>query len=346
MRFRSFLSPVVLSLILAGSALAQSDPALVETEGGSLRGSTEGNLLAWKAIPYAAPPLGALRWRVPQPVVPWAGEREASALGPSCIQAGVEPVSEDCLTLNIWRPAEAEGPLPVMVWIHGGILARGGAALYPGNAMAAQGVVAVTINYRLGRLGFFAHPALAAEAPEDPRGNYGHLDQLAALEWVQRNIANFGGDPERVTIYGESAGGASVLGHLTSPMVPEGLFRAAILQSPGVPTPRRDALPLTPLAEAEAMAGGAPPHGAGLCRVAGGRGHRPGGAGRPARPACAGLGRWNGRSRHHRRDERGSLPAGLCGRDPGRPVLRGDARGFACRGPDQGCADHRRREQP
>jgi para-nitrobenzyl esterase len=165
------------------------------------------------------------------------------------------PNSEDCLTLNVWRPAAAaaDARLPVIVWIYGGVLAHGNTAQYPLHALAAQGIVAVSMNYRMGRLGFFAHPALADEAPGEPRGNYGHLDQRAALQWVQRNIAEFGGDPGQVTLFGESAGGASVLAHTISPLS-RGLFHRVILESPGVPTPRAKALPLTELRDAEQRA--------------------------------------------------------------------------------------------
>ena len=142
------------------------------------------------------------------------------------------PKSEDCLTLNVWRPATASAaPLPVMVWIYGGALVHGRTALYPADALAKQGIIVVSMNYRMGRLGFFAHPALVAEAPDDVRGNYGYMDQRAALQWVQRNIAAFGGNPTAVTIFGESAGGGSVLVHLTSPLS-RGLFQRAIMQSP------------------------------------------------------------------------------------------------------------------
>ena len=145
--------------------------------------------------------------------------------------------SEDCLLLNVWRPTAASKPLPVMIWIHGGALVHGSSTLYPVDALAAQGVVVVSLNYRMGRLGFFAHAALAAEAPNDVRGNYGYMDQLAVLKWVQRNIAAFGGDPKQVTIFGESAGGGSVLVHLVSPMS-RGLFSARSCNPQG---PRADA---------------------------------------------------------------------------------------------------------
>ena len=163
------------------------------------------------------------------------------------------PKSEDCLTLNVWRPAGVSGRLPVMVWIYGGAMVHGNTAMYPGDALAAEGVVVVSMNYRMGRLGFFAHPALAAESPTDVRGNYGYMDQLAALRWVKRNIAAFGGNPKQVTIFGESAGGGSVMSHLESPMS-RGLFQGAILQSPGTPGARAKEIPTTDLSVAEKMA--------------------------------------------------------------------------------------------
>jgi len=180
--------------------------------------------------------------------------READKFGPECMQPDDVPKSEDCLTLNVWRPATASAaPLSVMVWIYGGALVHGSTSLYPADALAKQGVIVVSMNYRMGRLGFFAHPALAAEAPDDVRGNYGYMDQRAALQWVQRNIAAFGGDPKAVTIFGESAGGGSVLVHLTSPLS-RGLLQRAIMQSPGIPTPRAKVVGLTELADAEKTA--------------------------------------------------------------------------------------------
>jgi para-nitrobenzyl esterase len=164
------------------------------------------------------------------------------------------PKSEDCLTLNVWRPATtSNAPLPVMVWIYGGALAHGNTRQYPADALAAQGVIVVSMNYRMGRFGFFAHPALAEEEPDDPTGNYGYMDQLAALQWVHRNIAAFGGDPQKVTIFGESAGGGSVMAHMVSPLS-RGLFQGAILQSPGVPTARETVVPLTGLEDAKERA--------------------------------------------------------------------------------------------
>jgi para-nitrobenzyl esterase len=240
---------------LSAIALAWAgEPALVKTESGPVRGVESNGVISWKGIPYAAPPVGNLRWRDPQPAIAWTRVLDAKQFGPACMQADKVPKSEDCLTLNVWRPAAPPSqPLPVMVWIHGGAMVHGSSAIYPADALAAQGVVVVSMNFRLGRLGCFAHPALAAEAPNEVRGNYGYMDQRAALEWVQRNIAAFGGDPKQVTIFGESAGGGSVLAHLVSPMS-RGLFQRAILQSPGTPGPRAGVIPSTDLAAAEKLA--------------------------------------------------------------------------------------------
>lgn len=243
---------MVTALLLPATVLA--DPAPIKVEGGLLQGTAIGNTEAWLGVPFAAPPLGDLRWRVPQPVIPWEGTRDASAFGPACMQADDIPKSEDCLTLNIWRPANAgPDPLPVMFWIYGGALAHGNTAQYLGDRLAEQGVIVVSVNYRVGRLGFFAHPALKAEAPDDPTGNYGYLDQLAGLKWVVSNIAAFGGDPKRITVFGESAGGGSTIAHLISPMSRD-LFQGAILQSPGLPTPRDNALPPSSLEVAQKAA--------------------------------------------------------------------------------------------
>jgi len=208
---------------------------------GALVGRVEAGIAAFKGIPYAAPPVGPLRWRAPQPPAGWPGMRDASSLGPICVQppaagdAGVGPLpmSEDCLTLNVWSSQDRDDPLPVMVWIHGGGLIDGSgtAALYDGAALAGRGVVVVTINYRLGRLGFFAHPALSAEAGGEALvGNYGLADMVASLEWVRDNIAAFGGDPGNVTVFGESAGGAAVL-RLMIAEPARGLFHRAVVQS-------------------------------------------------------------------------------------------------------------------
>ncbi|MGF1569244.1 MAG: carboxylesterase/lipase family protein [Nodosilinea sp.] len=231
-----------------------SHPSLVKIDSGLIRGVVTDNLISFKGIPYAAPPIGNLRWRVPQPLQPWSNVLAAEEFGPACMQTDEVPKSEDCLTVNVWRPATATTqPLPVMVWFHGGAMVHGSSAIYPLDGLAAQGVVAVSANFRLSRLGHFAHPALAAEHPNEARGNYGYLDQRAVLQWVQRNIAAFGGDPNQVTIFGESAGGGSVIAHITSPMS-RGLFHRAIMQSPGTPGARAGSIPSTDLAEAETIA--------------------------------------------------------------------------------------------
>lgn len=225
----------------AAPAAAQQAPVATVT-GGTVRGATDDGVAAFKGIPFAAPPVGALRWRAPQPVLPWAGVRDATAFGHDCMQLpfpsdaaplGTAP-SEDCLTVNIWAPADAKGKkLPVLFWIYGGGFVNGGAspAVYDGSAFAREGVVFVSFNYRVGRFGFFAHPALGA-AGEGPARNWGLMDQQAALRWTRDNIAAFGGDPGRVTIMGESAGGRSILGLLGAPAA-RGLFHGAIIMSGG-----------------------------------------------------------------------------------------------------------------
>ncbi len=226
----------------------------VTIDSGTLKGERSGSVVSFKGIPYAAPPVGDLRWRNPRPMKPWSGTRDARDFGPSCMQTDDLPKSEDCLTLNVWTPAKrSKTPLPVMVWIYGGALVHGNTPQYPGGQLAARRVVFVSMNYRMGRLGYFAHPALIKESPDEPVGNYGYMDQLAALKWVQQNIEAFGGDPKKVTIFGESAGGGSVTAHMISPLS-RGLFRGAILQSPGLPTARAQSTPLSPLKEAEKTA--------------------------------------------------------------------------------------------
>ncbi len=233
---------IALMMSPAPSADQPADASVVvHTPLGSVRGLEAGNVASFRGIPYAAPPVGDLRWRPPQSLKSWTEVRDATRPGAICIQppsggdpgVGPGPVSEDCLTLNVWTPEVVAGPLPVMVWIHGGGYNNGSgtAALYDGAALAGRGVVVVTINYRLGRLGFFDHPALAAErASGEPAGNYGVMDQIAVLEWVRDNIAAFGGDPGQVTIFGESAGGVAVTQLMVAPSA-RGLFHRAVVQS-------------------------------------------------------------------------------------------------------------------
>jgi para-nitrobenzyl esterase len=239
---------MIASLFAAALMTAQAqtpDPGLqprVTVAQGTLVGRQVDGVDSFQAIPYAAPPVGALRWRPPAPAATWEDERDAGAPGAICIQppangdpgVGPLPMSEDCLNLNVWVPAEHPGtPLPVMVWIHGGGLNNGSgtARLYDGANLARRGVVLVTINYRLGRLGFFDHPALTAErAPGEDAANYGFMDVVAALEWVRDNAAAFGGDSTNVTVFGESAGGALVTRLMISPRA-RGLFHRAVVQS-------------------------------------------------------------------------------------------------------------------
>lgn len=228
----------------------------IVTAEGELSGQREAAAWVFKGIPYAAPPTGALRWRPPQAITPWHGVRDATQWGnasmqsrETCIAAGGgDPgaCSEDCLYLNVWTPDLApHRPLPVMVWLHGGgfTLGAGSLAPYSGHALAAQGVVVVTLNYRLGHMGFFAHPALDAHyADGKVVNNFALLDQIAALQWVQRNILAFGGDRHNITLFGESSGARSVLSLCCSPLA-EGLFHKGIVQSAySLPdTPRDDA---------------------------------------------------------------------------------------------------------
>jgi para-nitrobenzyl esterase len=217
-------------------------PPQVTVESGGVEGVAADGVLSFKGIPFAAPPVGDLRWRPPQPAAKWSGVRKADAYGHDCMQLPFPsdaaplgtPPAEDCLVLNVWRPASAAGTLPVMVWIYGGGFVNGGSspAVYDGSAFAKRGLVFVSFNYRVGRFGFFAHPALSKESPNGPLGNYGYLDQIAALQWVKRNVGAFGGDAGNVTVFGESAGGGSVFMLMTSPLA-RGLFHKAIVESGG-----------------------------------------------------------------------------------------------------------------
>lgn len=238
------LLPLLAVVSLAGLASCTTrDPTQVDIDAGRLQGVAVDGVLSWKGIPFAAPPTGALRWRAPQPVAHWQGVRDASAYGHDCMQVpfpsdaaplGTSP-DEDCLYLNVWRPQDDSRKLPVVFWIYGGGFVNGGASppTYSGAQLARQGVVFISANYRVGRFGTFAHPQLSS-APEDGGllGNYGYMDQLAALQWIQRNALAFGGDPDNVTLVGESAGGMSVHALVTSPLT-KGLFAKAVIMSGG-----------------------------------------------------------------------------------------------------------------
>ena len=247
---------ILLASLITAACASVKDPVRVEQ--GQLSGSSGKNpdVRIYRGIPFAAPPVGDLRWKAPKSPASWQGVRAATAYSDDCWQtaypAGVyqstlRSISEDCLYLNIWTAApSAKDPLPVMVWIHGGGFTRGAgtAAAYDGEILAHKGVVVVTINYRLGAFGFLAHPALTAESEHHASGNYGLLDQIAALQWVKKNIAAFGGDPGRVTIFGESAGSWAVNALMASPLA-KGLFQRAIGESGG------QFAPMPSLAEAE-----------------------------------------------------------------------------------------------
>jgi len=216
--------------------------AIVRIDDGTIRGSIENEIAVYRGIPYSAPPVGELRWRAPRAVVPWQGTLLAERFGPDCPQtierrdAPGPSTDEDCLTLNVWAPVDIPETLhPVMLWIHGGSFKHGSGSRpsYDGTLLARQGVVVVTLNYRLGHLGVFGHPEMSSQQAGEPLGNYGVMDQLAALKWIQSNIAQFGGDPDKVTAFGYSAGGKSVLALMVSPLA-EGLFHRAIVQSGGI----------------------------------------------------------------------------------------------------------------
>ena len=237
----AYRGAALLALSAAGPALAQTPAPLIDAPAGQVRGTTDAAIRVFKGIPYAAPPVRGLRWRAPMPLPRWSGVREATAFGPACFQPQGKstlvysndpmPVSEDCLTLNVWTPGNAKGA-PVLVWIHGGALVTGSSRepMYDGRSMAERGVIVVSINYRLGVLGWLAHPDLSRENDKGVSGNYGLQDQIAALQWVRGNIGAFGGDPRNVTIAGESAGGLSVMYLMTSPAA-RGLYARAIAQS-------------------------------------------------------------------------------------------------------------------
>jgi para-nitrobenzyl esterase len=240
---RLIVSGAVAAGLMAASSARADDRPIVQTPAGTVAGEAQGDLYVYRGIPYAHPPVGPLRWHAPVPLPRWQNVRQATAFGPACIQppqgalhtvysaASPLPQSEDCLTLNIWAPAQARHA-PVIVWIHGGALWTGSSreAMYDGTHMAARGVIVVSINYRLGVLGYLAHPELSAESRDRASGNYGLLDQIEALRWVQRNIGAFGGDPANVTVAGESAGALSILYLMASPPA-HGLFAKAIIES-------------------------------------------------------------------------------------------------------------------
>ena len=244
--FRSRLhkfSVIALSSLFGVFACSTADvPGKVKVTGGEIQGLITEELFVFKGIPFAAPPVGELRWRPPQPVTPWSGVKATTDYGNDCMQLpfpsdaaplGKTP-AEDCLYANVWAPKDADGSTPVLVWIYGGGFVNGGAspAVYDGSEFAKNGVIFVSFNYRLGRFGFFAHPALTAEAAGDMLANYAYMDQIAALKWVNENIPAFGGDVNNVTIMGESAGGGSVHAMMQAKQV-RGLFNRAIIMSGG-----------------------------------------------------------------------------------------------------------------
>ena len=251
----------MMAVALAASSAAAGAAPEVATRSGVVRGTAtaDGRVRVFKGIPYAATTAGEFRWKEPRPAAPWKGAREAAQYGPQCMQGPIfpditfpGPPSEDCLSVNLWTPAKgASERLPVMVWIHGGGFqaGAGGEPRHDGEALARKGVVVVTLNYRLGVFGFFAHPELTRESEHHASGNYGLLDQVAALRWVKDNAAAFGGDPSNVTIFGESAGSLSVSALMVSPLA-RGLFHKAIGES-GAYFTGAGPLPLQPLPASE-----------------------------------------------------------------------------------------------
>ncbi|MEO8620661.1 MAG: carboxylesterase family protein [bacterium] len=241
MSLRMSLAGLLAALCVMSPALTAQTRPVVNAPAGKLRGTAAGNVHVFKGIPYALPPTGQLRWKPPVPMPEWTNVRDAQQYGAACVQLkssatsiyawDLGAISEDCLFLNVWAPANARRT-PVLVWIHGGALTggSGGEPMYDGSRMAEQGITVVSVNYRLGALGDLAHPELSAESPRHISGNYGLLDQITALRWVQRNIASFGGDPGNVTIAGESAGGLSVMYLMVAPDA-RPLFHRAITES-------------------------------------------------------------------------------------------------------------------
>ncbi|MGH9596138.1 MAG: carboxylesterase/lipase family protein [Edaphobacter sp.] len=244
MHSSKLLTSTLLLLVLPSiSAMALAQPPTTPTQFGLISGTSEDGLSVYKGVPFAASPIGDLRWRPPTPVAPWTGTRKADAFAPACTQNSISmpgetppAVSEDCLYLNIWTPAKsADEHLPVIVWIYGGGFISGSASmpLYWGDRLAHKGVIVVTISYRVGPLGFLAHPELTRESPNHSSGNYGLMDQIAALKWIQKNIAAFGGDTKNVTVAGQSSGSMSVSILMASPLA-KGLFQRAIGESGGL----------------------------------------------------------------------------------------------------------------
>lgn len=262
MLFRTCFVVPTLLLSIAATAYA-ADPLRIKTDKGDVDGkmSDDSQVRVFLGIPYAAPPVGPLRWKPPQPATPWTAVRNTQSYGAHCMQANLFPdmhfhdagESEDCLSLNVWAPKDAApgSKLPVMVWIYGGGFYAGSTSeqRQDGEAFARKGVILVSMNYRLNIFGFFAHPALAAESPQHAAGNYGLMDQAAALQWVKRNVAAFGGDPANITLFGESAGSASVSAQMASPLAKDTLAHA-IGESGGAFS--RTGLSFAPLAQAEA----------------------------------------------------------------------------------------------
>ncbi|HJT87519.1 MAG TPA: carboxylesterase family protein, partial [Bryobacteraceae bacterium] len=245
----AFLAAVFFALGTAGAAI--DDP--VQIDAGKISGTAAASpdVRVFKGIPYAAPPVGDLRWRAPKPAAHWEGIRQADQFSPVCMQGGRQQVSEDCLYLNVWTGAKTAGEKrPVMFWIYGGGYTSGSGSqpMYDGAALAQKGAVVVTFNYRLGNFGFFSYPELTKESDRRGAANFGVMDAIAALQWVQRNIARFGGDPKHVTIFGESAGAGMVANLMTIPSA-KGLFERAIGESSAWATTR--VAPLPTLAEAE-----------------------------------------------------------------------------------------------
>lgn len=262
MRYSWHGTVAAICLVAAAAPGCSRAPQPVALDGGWVRGVVDGDVTIYKGVPFAAPPLGSLRWRAPRPVMPWHGVRDASEFRPTCMQSGTplpglpkEPASEDCLYLNIWSAADRRDErLPVMVWVHGGGYRSGSAStpVYWGGQLARTGVVVVNISYRLGPFGFLAHPELTRESDSAASGNYALLDAIAALQWVRRNIVAFGGDPDRITIFGHSAG-SYIAGKLMISPLARGLFHRVIGQSGMDMNPVSTSEGMLELAEAERL---------------------------------------------------------------------------------------------